>query len=275
MKTKPIFRALSVLLLVGSLWFGRTAWRAHRQLVTLDVRNAPLAEVLRKVERQTWKKIRAEKKLDARITLRVTDKPLAYVMDQLAEQSGAHWSTLYAVYASGRALNKLDMVLSGDGKLEPAGWIKAAPKAPPFDLPEPGPGASVFHHEANSAGPAPGTGPMLLIRKGDTVMQQGPGGRVEMWSPEELVVDLTLQPRLSGMRLETASPAEASEAAQTAKAHWTTFLALRKAMLGMAGPPALRPGFDPLKRGPNDRFVRLTPAQRVARERERLNFDPK
>src|SRR5437899_2018782 len=117
MKTKYLVLGIGALLAAGGLWFGRTAWRAHRQLVTLNVRNAPLTEVLRKIEKETWTKIRAEKGLDARITLHLTDKPLSDVLDRLAEQAGAHWSKVYAVYDSPRALNALDTALRNDGKL--------------------------------------------------------------------------------------------------------------------------------------------------------------
>src|SRR4051794_21336006 len=111
MKTKHLLLTIAIVLGIGGTWFGRAAWRAHRQIVTLDVRKAPLAEVLRKIERQTWRKIRAEQALDARITLQVVNKPLSYVLDRLAEQAGAHWSTLYAVYTSADALHALDSTL--------------------------------------------------------------------------------------------------------------------------------------------------------------------
>src|SRR5437870_351631 len=137
MKTKYLLLGAGAVLIAGGLWFGRAAWRVHRQLVTLQVRNAPLAEVLRKIERQTWKKIRAEKSLDARITLNVTDKPLAYVLDLIGEQAGARWTTFHAVYGSSRALRALDAALEGDGNLEPAGWTKLAPVIPASEPPDP------------------------------------------------------------------------------------------------------------------------------------------
>ncbi len=130
MKAKYLMLGIGAVVALGGLWVGRMAWRAHRQLVTLDVREMPLREVVRKVERQTWKKIRVENALDVRITLRVTDRPLAYVLDRLAEQAGARWSTLYAIYDSGTALKALDSALRGDAKLEPAGWTMIAPKFP-------------------------------------------------------------------------------------------------------------------------------------------------
>src|SRR5947209_212402 len=135
MKTKYLLLGIGALLVAGGLWVCHAIWHAHQQLVTLNVRNVPLADVLRKIQRQTWTKIRAGKNLNARITLRVKDKPLAYVLDRVAEQAGAHWSTLYAVYDSRRALNKLKSALRGDGKLEAAGWTRIAPGPLTFEQP--------------------------------------------------------------------------------------------------------------------------------------------
>jgi len=122
--------------IVATLWAGRVVWGINHQLVTLNVRNIPLAEVLRKVEWQTWKKIRAEKNLDARITLHLKNKPLSYVLDRLAEQAGARWSTLYAVYDSPRAVKSLDAALRADSKLEPQAGQKLHPnRQHPMRLP--------------------------------------------------------------------------------------------------------------------------------------------
>src|SRR5215475_9641644 len=128
MKTKHLFVTLVVLLAAGGLWFAQAAWRAHRQLVTLDIPNAPLGVVLRKIQRQVWKKIRTEELLaNVHVTLHVKDTPLAEVLDRLAEQAGARWNTLYAVYRGKRALQALNSTLQGDGKLDPAGWTKISP----------------------------------------------------------------------------------------------------------------------------------------------------
>src|SRR5438874_5806736 len=127
MKTKYVWLMAAAIIAAGGAWGGRLAWRAHRQIVSLHVRNMPLAEVLRKIESQTWKRIDAENGFDARISLNLRDKPLSYVLDRVAEQAGAQWSTIYAVYDSKRSVVSLESALKGDGKLEPAGWTKIAP----------------------------------------------------------------------------------------------------------------------------------------------------
>ena len=94
MKAKHLFLAIAVLLLAaGGLWFARAAWRAHRQLVTLDIPNATLGVVLRKIEWQVWEKIRTEESLaGVHVKLQVKDRPLPEVLDRLAEQAGARWN---------------------------------------------------------------------------------------------------------------------------------------------------------------------------------------
>jgi len=278
MKMKYLFVGIGALLILGGLWFGRMAWRAHQQIVSLDVHNLPLAEVLRKIEWQTWKKIRAEKNLDARITLHVTDKPLAFVLDWIAEQSGARWSTVYAVYDSARALNSLDTALRSDGQLEPAGWTKLAPMPEASKPPEADEAGLVLRRGPDAGPPGPPAGPrggMMFRRSGNgsMVIQNG-NGQTESWSPEELVMESALHPRLGGDPIEEATPAAAAEAASKIKGHWTTFLAFRKSMMGMGigRVPSPDKGPGQFKHDPNERFARLTPEQRVQRARERTKM---
>lgn len=309
MKTKYWVVALGVLLAAGALWAGWRAWRVHRQLVTLDVRNAPLAEVLHQVEQQTGKKTRAEKALDARITLHVTDKPLSYVLNRVAAQAGAHWSTVYAVYGSAGALKALDSALRGDRKLEPAGWTKIAPN--PADFKPGGKGEPADHFGVNTnandangpevspipEGLPPGADPVVenlppipppevtglgegqrrsvmakRTKAGSVVFFGGPGGETEMWSPEELVLESALLPRLGGETRVAATAQATAEVARRVKGRWTTFLAFRKSSMGIGfgGMPPGSPGIGPGPHEPNERFMTLTPAQRVQRARERL-----
>jgi len=313
MKTKHLLLVVGTLLAAGALWAGRTAWRVHRQLVTLNVRNAPLAEVLHKIEKQTWKKIRAEKALDARITLRVTNKPLSDVLNRVAEQAGAHWSTVYAVYSSSRTLRALDAALRSDGKLEPAGWTKIAPNPADFeadgkgepavhlrinpkpdglDSTDPSPMPGALYQGADSslgnlppipppegAGPEDGQQRRVLAKRtkdGPVMFFGGPSGEMEMWSPEELVLESALSSRLGSETNQTPTAQAAAEAARRVKGRWTSFLAFRKSSMGIgfAGmPPAPgRPGLEHGPGEPNARFANLTPEQRVKRAREGLQW---
>jgi len=300
MKTRYLLFGIVALLAAGTIWGGRAAWRIHHQLVTLDVRNMPLAEALKKVERQTWKRIRAENDLDTRITLHVKNKPLSYVLDRLGEQAGARWSTLYAVYKSPAAVMALDTSLRGDSKIESAGWTKVAPIAPAMDEMPSETADQIVRAAGAASGPLPaGARRMMVMQRGSggpVMMTGGPDGKMEMWSPEELVIETPLSTRLAVQDLAPTAKS-AADSAKKVNGKWTTFLAFRKSPMGIGfrlppvgGPGRLRPGesggpggpttvrgpngpdkpgFDPMKHNPNDRFARLTPEQRVQRARDR------
>src|SRR5271155_5643610 len=137
MRKKYLLLLAAAVIAGGGIWHARSAWQAKRELVTLNIHAMPLPEVVRLIEAQTGKKIRAEKTLEsACITLRVKNKPLAFVLDRIAGLAGAHWSRINGVYTSAGSLAALENSLSGDGKFESAGWTKIAPKLPDQDLPE-------------------------------------------------------------------------------------------------------------------------------------------
>jgi len=127
MNKKILFIGMSVILAAGLAWVGRAVYRAHRNLVTIDVYNAPLAEVINQLERQTRETILAGKGLEAKVTLAVKNLPLDEALDQLARQAGANWSKWYAVHGSERALNQLETALRNRTKIEEAGWTNLAP----------------------------------------------------------------------------------------------------------------------------------------------------
>src|SRR5690349_21560748 len=138
MNSKYLLVTGGVIILLGGLWFARASWRGHHHLVSLNLRNVPLAEALRQVEKQTGEKIDAVTNLNTRITLKVTDRPLAYVLDRLAEQAGARWIAIHAVYKAPGALAALETALRNAAKIEEAGWSKLAPPDLPAQLPADG-----------------------------------------------------------------------------------------------------------------------------------------
>ena len=135
MNTKKITIAIGFVLALVTIWFGRIAWRAHHNLVTLHVRNAPLAEVVRQLERQTKERVRLDQKLDAKVSLDVENTPLTNVFDLLADLAGARWGKTYAVYDNAGALRRLEPVFRGDAKLDEAGWTNLAPHIAQADFP--------------------------------------------------------------------------------------------------------------------------------------------
>lgn len=106
----------------AALWFGYAAWLAHLNLVTLDVRDADLRDVIGKIERQTWEDIAVQKELAGKITLKVTRAPLDAVLNILAEQASARWLAVYPLYTSKPSLGKIKAVAVSELPAKENGW---------------------------------------------------------------------------------------------------------------------------------------------------------
>ena len=127
MNKKYLFFSLAVVLVAGLTWVGRSVFRARNNLVTIDVYNAPLADVIKQLERQTRETIIGGKGLDTKVTLAVKNLPLDEALDQLARAVGANWSKWYAIHGSERALTRLEAALRDRTNIEAAGWTNIAP----------------------------------------------------------------------------------------------------------------------------------------------------
>jgi hypothetical protein len=135
MKTGHILLVTGLIVAAAGVWFGRQMWAAHHGLVTLHVRNMPLAEAVRTIAKQINQQIRVDPRLDAKVTLDVTRVPLTQVLDSLADQAGARWGKTYAVYHSERSLGRLERVLKGASTLDAEGWTNLAPQYAKADMP--------------------------------------------------------------------------------------------------------------------------------------------
>lgn len=296
MKTKYLWGSVAVLLALAGTWAGHVLWCAHRNLVTLHVRNAPLAEVIRKIERQTWEHISVDPKLNSLITLNVRNKPLSEVLDRIGQQSGARWTTVYAVYGMKSSLPKLESALFGDKKLDDVGWKLIAPAGLNSDgtpgMPiefrtGSGSGDPVIITNGGAVAGGGGAGPRIVVNGGplpspqdlppgavlsteDSVIKGGPGpaGGVQMqrrqkqgapvmvtmrkradgsgaveqeiWSPEQLVLESRLSPRLGDNYSTSPSPEGAVETANKVKGSWKTYFALKKSSMPMNMPGGSR-----------------------------------
>jgi hypothetical protein len=240
MRTKQIVLALAAVAVAG-LWFGRLAWRAHHNLVTLHVRNAPLAVVVRSMERQTWEKIRFDKRLTAKITLNVLDAPLAQVLDLVADRAGARWQKTFAVGASEGATAKLEAVLEGEANLNEAGWTNLAPKFAELglqDLPGGGPeqipgkpGAIMGRRLIRSQAPLPGQSGGTV--GGARMVTFLPNGTMDQWSSERLVLESTLMPLVGQELPEEASAETAKSVASAVHGRSRVYYALEKSPFEM------------------------------------------
>ncbi|HEX5222638.1 MAG TPA: STN domain-containing protein, partial [Verrucomicrobiae bacterium] len=123
-----ILISVTVLSVAGLAWAGRAIYRAKKNIVTIDVYNAPLADVIRQLERQTRETILARSDIQTKVTLNVKNVPLDEALDKLGQQAGVNWSKWHAVHDSSRALDKLETALRNRGKLEEVGWTNLAPQ---------------------------------------------------------------------------------------------------------------------------------------------------
>jgi hypothetical protein len=254
MKTRKIGIALAALAVAG-IWFGRLAWRAHHNLVTLHAHNMPLADVVRSLQRQTWEKIRYDKSINAKITLNVKDAPLSLVLDSVADRAGARWQKVFAVGGSVTAMTKLESVLDGAEKLDSAGWTNLAPR---FSELEENPDLSAAVPEPTEAKPGQivrrvfrtmggaGRGGSGSVRPGSVqTVSSSAGGGVDQWSSERLVLENSLLPLLGPGLPDEATAETAARVASSVHARSRLYYSLEKSPYetgGMMGPPLTATG---------------------------------
>ena len=104
---------------------GYVTWaaiRAHRNLVTLNVRNMDVRKVIGKVEWQTRETIIADKNVKGKVTMNVRSVPLETVLQIIDDQTESRSGTIYPIYSSSRAMNMLQRALRGEIEAEHAGW---------------------------------------------------------------------------------------------------------------------------------------------------------
>ena len=121
MKRKIIF-TVSTAAAILLVWGVHAAIRAHSKLVTLDVRNADVRDVVRKMEWQTWETIFVQKGVAGKITLNVHKIPLEQALGLIDEQVSSRWSVVYPLYSTSKSLAAFRQ--SARGEISPAqnGW---------------------------------------------------------------------------------------------------------------------------------------------------------
>jgi type II secretory pathway component GspD/PulD (secretin) len=119
---KIIFCGAIFVFMVGSAWGSYTWYRAHNNLVTLNVRDADVRVVARSIEWQTWEKIIVHREVSGRVTLNVHDMPLERVLGIISEQLSARWQAIYPLYSSRKSRFALEKVVVGGAKPQESGW---------------------------------------------------------------------------------------------------------------------------------------------------------
>jgi hypothetical protein len=120
---KPYRKILVALLGVIVLWGGYRAYRAHTNLVTLNVRNMEVRRVVSKLRWQTWEHIVVSKHVGGNVTLNVHNVPLEEVLNIIGLQTDSRWTRLYPIYSTGKSLVSFNRVLQGDLAPAGSGWL--------------------------------------------------------------------------------------------------------------------------------------------------------
>jgi hypothetical protein len=113
---------LSVLAVIVLGWGGYKAYQAHRNLVTLDVRDADVRDVVRKIEWQTWETIVVNNEVKGKVTLNVRLMPLEEVLGIIADQTESRSLVLYPIFTKGNSFVNLRKLVRGDIAPDAAGW---------------------------------------------------------------------------------------------------------------------------------------------------------
>jgi hypothetical protein len=104
------------------LWGGNRIYRAHANLVTLNVHGMDVRRVISKLEWQTWERIVVNKDVGGTVTLNVRNVPLDEVLSIVGLQTDSRWTRLYPIYSTGKAAVNFKKVVRGDIPMEGSGW---------------------------------------------------------------------------------------------------------------------------------------------------------
>src|SRR3954467_15082491 len=111
---KPHRMFLVVFLTAALLWVGYRAYRAHFNLVTLNVSHMDVHRVVSKLEWQTWERIVISKNVGGNVTLNVHSVPLDEVLNIIGLQPDSRWARLYPLYLNAKSFTAFKKVLHGD-----------------------------------------------------------------------------------------------------------------------------------------------------------------
>ena len=137
MATRKVIVTLALLISATALYGGWLAYLAHRDLVTLNVRNLDVRAAVKKVERQTWEDIFVDKGVQGKVTLNVRRMPLTEVLRRIADQTLSRSSSIYPLYSNKKSLEMLKQALRGELDPSEHGWTNLHARS--FG-PGPGPG---------------------------------------------------------------------------------------------------------------------------------------
>jgi len=122
---------LIILLAAGgaAIYFAFAIHRARSNLVSLNVHEADLQQVVHTIEWQTWEDILVEPGVQGKVTLNVHRVPLEEVLRIIEQQTAARWTAVYPLYTSKKSLAELKQVVQGDLPASQSQWRAWAEEA--------------------------------------------------------------------------------------------------------------------------------------------------
>ena len=126
---KKLLWSGGTLAVLGAAWLIYAICFAGSDLVTLDVRNMEVREVVKKMEHQTRRSISVNKEVEGKITLTVHKVPLEAVLNIIDDQVSSRWSTLYPLYTTGATLDTLKKALRGELEQPVLGWTNLSSRS--------------------------------------------------------------------------------------------------------------------------------------------------
>lgn len=122
MNKKSVLQISGFVLAVLLGWVGYLAWCASRNLVTLNVSDADVREVIRKIERQTRETLLMDENIQGKVTFRVKRVPLETVLGIMDDQVSIRWSVVYPLYSTSHSLDMARKSLRGEVNPATSGW---------------------------------------------------------------------------------------------------------------------------------------------------------
>lgn len=271
----PWIAAAALLCLASGAGF--LAWRASRNIVTLHVRNAPLAEVMKSLRWQTWESFRWSDKIEGAVTLDVEKMPLEEALDIIGDQTSSRWTAIYPIYKSKTALASLDRALKGEIEFSKSSFTNLAGRG--FGGPMRGGfGETVLNQNKlvslnfTNKDLALAASALSRFAQAQVLPENGPSAKIDLVLEQE--------------EFDQA----VAKVAKSAKRSWTKLYALqpgRGGFAGRGGGPGGPPGIGaPGEGGPRgrgfggfggpggmgERLANLTPEQRAQMEKRQQEF---
>lgn len=120
---KRTWRFLTLALLGSVATYGLfVAVRARSNLVSLNVRDADVREVVRQLKWQTWEDICLTPGTQGRVTLNLRRLPLEEVLRMIGQQTLSRSTVVYPLHSSRASLRHLKQVVRGESAASLSGW---------------------------------------------------------------------------------------------------------------------------------------------------------